>query len=111
METASTYFTRRARQERANAAEANSAEARKAHIELALRLVRVATERSLWSQWTRSLPGGTAAQHQTSVATGDLGNALADAFPLPPSGAFRPLLDAVDESTSTAVTVELPRQR
>lgn len=101
METASTYFTKRARQERANAAEANSAEARKAHIELALRLVRVATERSLWSEWPENLPEGTAPHHQTSVAPKDVRNALADAFPLPSSGPFKLLLDAVDECTST----------
>ena len=102
METASTYYTRRARQERAKAADANSEEARKAHLELALRLVKVATERPLWSEWPESPPGGTAAPHATPVAPEDVGNALADAFPLPPSGAFKHLLDAVDGRTSSA---------
>ena len=43
MEAPSTYFTKRARQERASAIGATSSEARTAHLELAVRLVSVAT--------------------------------------------------------------------
>lgn len=97
METASTYFTRRARQERAKAADANSAEARKAHLELALRLVRAATERPLWTEWPEDLPRGTPAHHEAPIARRDVSNALTNAFPLLPSGAFELLLRAVDD--------------
>lgn len=88
METASSYFTRRARQERAEAANSASAEARKAHLELALRLVRAAIEPALWV-WS----GSAVADHQTKDGVADIGNALADAFPLPPSGTFESLLE------------------
>lgn len=93
METASTYFTRRARQERAKAADATSAEARKAHLELALRLVRAAIEPALWI-WSE----GAAAHHQTADGVTEIGNALADAFPLPPSGKLERLLERVDST-------------
>lgn len=102
VETASTYFTRRARQEREKAADASSAEARKAHLELAVRLVRVATECALWSDWPRDMREGADLHHQTAVAPTDLGKALANAFALPPSDAFEHLLSAVDERTSSA---------
>lgn len=96
METASTYFTRRARQERANAAHAASAEARKAHLELAVRLVRVATEPALWAWPERSPAGGAVPQHEAVAGLEQVGHALAGAFPLPRSGSFEQLLDAVD---------------
>ena len=96
METASTYFTRRARQERATAAHAGSAEARKAHLELAVRLVRVATERALWD-WPEYSPAGCAlADDQTPAGVTDMSNALVGAFPLPSSGSFDHLLEALD---------------
>jgi hypothetical protein len=95
METASTYFTRRAQQERASAADAASAESRKAHLELALRLVRVAIEPALWA-WR----GAASERHLPNDGATNIGHALAGAFPLPPAGTFESLLDGVgtDES-------------
>lgn len=90
VETVSTYYTRRAREEREKAATAASAEARKAHLELALRLVGAAIEPALWA-W----PEGLVAHRQTTDGVTDMGNALAGAFPLPPSGTFESLLEAV----------------
>jgi hypothetical protein len=93
VETASTYFTRRASEERANAADAGSAQARKAHLELAFRLVKVATEPALCA-WPDYLSGaGAVAHHQPP---GGLSSALAGAFPLPASGRFEYLLEAVN---------------
>jgi len=93
VETPRTYFTRRAGQERAIAAEAGSAEARKAHIELAFRLVRVATEPALWD-WSGNDPAAPARpQHHRPDG---FGKALAKAFPLPASGRFEHLLQALD---------------
>ena len=91
VETASNYFTRRARQERANAADAGSAQARKAHLELAVRLVRVAVEPALWA-W----PEGAIAQHQQADNVTDMGHALSSAFPLLHSASFESLLEALD---------------
>jgi hypothetical protein len=88
MEAATAYFTRRAREERTSAASAASAEARSAHLELALRLVKVATEPA------RPAPHGNDNSH------GEVGGALDDAFPLPPSDAFEDLLQAIDQRRS-----------
>ena len=88
METASTYYTRRAREERASALEAASAEARAAHLEIAFRLVRVATER----EHPFSQPRG----HNDNAVDGVSGP-LRRAFPLPKSDRFQHLLDAVDQ--------------
>ena len=98
METASTYFTRRAGQERANAANAASPGARKAHLELAFRLVRIATEPGLWRAWAGQLPGGRAARPEIAEGKSQVASTLAGAFPLAPTGAFERLLDAVDET-------------
>ena len=87
METASIYFTRRARQERTTAADARSPEARTAHLELAFRLVRVAT--------TRAEAVGQDQERQDQVD--DVRSALADAFPIQSAADFEHLLDAVDE--------------
>src|SRR3954470_10797842 len=96
VETASSYFTRRARQERTKVFDAGSAEARKAHLELALRLVRVVTEPALWA-WPEYSSGRDALAHdQKAVSLMEMGDALAGAFPLPPSGSFKHLLEAVD---------------
>lgn len=97
METDGTYFTRRARQERGRAADATSAEARRVHLELAFRLVRAATNPSLWSWPECTIERGSAAQAQTADGVTDMGNALTGAFPLPRSGSFEHLLRAVDE--------------
>ena len=98
MEAAAAYFTRRARQERTSAAEAGSAEARSAHLELALRLVRVATESPLWSGWSEE--AGPVAHGQDQDVLNDVAVALDDAFPLPGAGAFDELLDAADKGRS-----------
>lgn len=90
VETVITYYTRRAQQERAKAATAASAEARNAHLELALRLVRVAIEPAL-CMWRE----GPVAHHPTADGVTEMGNAIAVAFPLPPSGAFERLFEAV----------------
>ena len=89
METASTYYTRRAREERASALDAASAEARTAHLEIAFRLVRVATER----EHPFSQPRG----HNDNAVAGVSGP-LRCAFPLPRSDEFQHLLEAVDQS-------------
>lgn len=98
MEAATTYFTRRARQERTSAADAGSAEARSAHLELALRLVKVATEPALWAGWSND-PKAAAAQ-KNGDAIYDVASALGDAFPLRPVSEFDELLTAMDEKQS-----------
>ena len=90
METARTYFTRRAGQERLSAAGAASAEARKAHLELAVRLVKVAMEPSLWV-W----PPDAVADRIATVGN-DLSDALAGAFPVPAPAPFGGLLEVLD---------------
>jgi hypothetical protein len=102
METANTYFTRRARQERASAAAAASAEARRAHLELALRLVRVATEPALWRTWSESSAhGGAITPHDRAADLIKTANGLTGAFPLPGTEGFEHLLAAVDEQTTS----------
>lgn len=99
METASTYFTRRARQERVNAAGAGSAEARSAHLELAFRLVRKATKPALWGGRSEELPEAQPLMgEQKPDPADDVASVLVNALPLPPSGAFEDLLKAVDKS-------------
>lgn len=90
METASTYFTRRAREERTSAIDAASAEARTAHLEMALRLVKVATDPP-----TAFGRIGTLRGHNDN-ARDELGHSLRSAFPLLKSHDFQELLDAVD---------------
>lgn len=90
METASKYFTRRAQQERAKAADASSAAARKAHLELAFRLVRLAVEPALWAWSERAI-----AHHQSAHGVQDISHALVGAFPLPRSEAFETLLEVL----------------
>ena len=87
METVTLYFTRRAREERTNAADASSAEARTAHMELALRLVRVATE-----SMDRMDAGKQLHSHVEDVS-----GALGGAFPLQSADCFDHLLRAVNE--------------
>ena len=98
VETASTYFTRRARQERANAANAASPGARRAHLELAFRLVRIATEPALWRAWAGQLPGGSVPRPEIAEGKSHVASTLAGTFPLAPPGSFQRLLDAVDET-------------
>lgn len=87
METASTYFTRRAGEERRCAVDASSAAARSAHLEMAVRLVRAAVQPS-WTELSSS-------EHEASLVKG-VDSALRDAFPLPAAAAFQHLLAAVD---------------
>jgi hypothetical protein len=99
METASSYFTRRARQERTNAIDAVSAEARSAHLELAVRLVRRATQSALWRGWSSSLTiESTMARRPITQGMRNVGYALAGAYPTPAIGTFEDLLKAVDET-------------
>lgn len=56
----------------------------------------------LWTEWSENLSEGTVALQWTPVAPRDVGNALADAFPVPPPGPFKHPLDAMDGSTSRA---------
>ncbi|WP_308515670.1 hypothetical protein [Sphingomonas flavescens] len=90
METASTYFTRRAREERTSALDAASSEARTAHLEMALRLVKVATEPANGLREINALYG------HNDNARDDLGHSLRSAFPVVRSDEFQELLDAVD---------------
>ena len=88
METASTYFTRRAREERTSALDAASAEARTAHLEMAFRLVKVATEpRPLFTQ-------------SRDLNDNELSAPLRSAFPLRSSDEFQHLLDVLDRKTA-----------
>jgi hypothetical protein len=96
METACTYFTRRALQERTKAADACTPEARKVHLELALRLVKVATEPHSLAE-PEAMPLGLALDaSSTAACLKGVGNALARAFPLRPSDIFKELLEAID---------------
>ena len=79
-----------------NAADAASAEARKAHLELAFRLVRLATERALCAWPEYSSAGGAVVRDHTAAGLTDMSHALAGAFPLPPCNNFEHLLEAVD---------------
>jgi hypothetical protein len=98
MEEAGAYFKRRAQQERAHAEEATSAEARRAHLELAFRLVNLATDPVSWT------PANDALSADENVAprqdVGDrqrvLATTLVTAFSLPDSGTFFDLLEAID---------------
>lgn len=98
METTSTYFTRRAREERTSAVDAVCAAARSAHLELALRFIKAATQPALWSRWS-SAQRVPLARAQNDDAAHDVASALRGAFPLPETGAFQHLLIAVDRST------------
>jgi hypothetical protein len=89
METASTYYTRRARQERASAVDAVSAQARTAHLEMAFRLVTIATKPALWGPQTG----------HNDNALDDMGETLRDVFPATPTDEFQHLLDAVDQTS------------
>ena len=96
METECTYFTRRALQERTKAADAASAEARKVHLELALRLVRVATH-PVSSPLPQAMSVGSATDARlTAACLKGVGDALTGAFPLRPLDNFEHLLEAVD---------------
>ena len=89
METASTYYTRRARQERASAVEAVSAEARTAHLEMAFRLVTIATKPALW---------GSQTGHNDN-ALDEMAETLRDVFQPTARDEFQHLLDAVDQTS------------
>ena len=89
METASTYFTRRAREERNCAADASSAIARSAHLELALRLVSAAVN-------------AVSGSRSFEVNPVDVRGALRNAFPVPANAGFQNLLAAVDRALPRA---------
>ena len=92
METAN-YFTKRARQERTNAVRATSAEARTAHLELAVRLVRVATQPVVAITW----PAGP---RLDEIAFNFI-RVLHLAFPTPKDDAFEQLLASLGRRPRT----------
>ncbi len=95
METRTAYLTRRARQERTTAIEATSAEARAAHLEMAVRLARAATEPALWQEWSAQTEGPTFSQQLIRRAAAKVACALAAAFPLRPIVEFECLLEQI----------------
>jgi hypothetical protein len=97
MQSASTYYVMRARQERARAAGTSSAIARRAHLELAVRLVNVATAPSSWSGTHEDVSDRTSAS-QTALNRSNLSRSVASAFSLPASEAFSDLLTLIDEA-------------
>lgn len=96
METQCTYFTRRALQERTKAADASTPEARHVHLELALRLVRLATDGTTWSVPEPASPRIVLDFDSAAAYLKGVGNALNRAFPVQPSGIFQHLLAAID---------------
>ena len=90
------YFRERARAERAIAGEAGSPEARKAHLELAVRYVKVAE--ALYVSNRGEMDGQSSSEIRATTVTSpaDLRPALRSAFPLPDSGAFLDLLQVID---------------
>ena len=105
MDPSRPYFSRRAREERANAQEASSTEARKAHLELAFRYEKVAAQLYVGhcssadrTPRTRRAP---AADRRAEI-----GRAISSAFPLPTSGAFPDLLEAIDDAERRMMATE-----
>lgn len=96
MEPTEPYFRERARIERTIAGEARSSEARKAHLELAVRYVKVAE--ALYVSTHAEMDHPSTAEETDLPRTGqvELGLALRSAFPLPGSGAFLDLLKVID---------------
>jgi hypothetical protein len=100
MELTPAYFKKRAAEERAKADHASSAEARRVHVELAFRHEQVATELHL--EWmgaqARDSRSPDERRSPRSFGRAELGRAINSAFPLPDSGAFPDLLDALDDA-------------
>ena len=100
MELTPAYFRRRAEQERAKAEDASSAEARRIHVELAFRHEQVATELHL--EWMagqiRESRSPDNRHSPRSLGRAELGRAIVRAFPLPTSGTFPDLLEAIDQA-------------
>lgn len=104
MELTPAYFRRRAEQERAKAEEASSAEARRVHVELAFRHEQVATELHLeWmARQVRESQSPANRRSPRFFGRAELGRAIVSAFPLPTSGTFPDLLEAIDEAEHEA---------
>jgi hypothetical protein len=66
------------------------------HLELALRLVRVATDPASSATPELMSQGGAVGHSPASASLKRVGNTLAGAFPLRPSGSFEQLLGAID---------------
>lgn len=96
MEPSEPYFRERARIERTVAGEARSSEARKAHLELAVRYVKVAE--ALYVSNHAKVDDPSPPEETALPRTGqvELGLALRSTFPLPGSGAFLDLLKVID---------------
>ena len=96
MEAIRHYFSRRAQQERASVEGAASPAVRHAHLELAFRYEKAADEiclaRPQGDDPTLPRPDLTA-----SMQPQDLQPALDSAFPVPRSGTFEHLLDAIGQ--------------
>lgn len=97
MEPAEPYFRERARTERTLAADARSPETRKAHLELAVRYVKVAEALYVRTQ-SAGLDATSACEptNQSRTERLDARRTLRSAFPLPASGAFSDLLKLID---------------
>jgi hypothetical protein len=100
MDSTPRHFSRRAQEERATAEKASSAEARRAHLELAFRYERIAVELHFGVAELQAREDSSAGSHHIGRSYGraELARAIRSAFPLPTSGAFPDLLDAIDEA-------------
>jgi len=98
MESSRTYFTKRAREERAKAAKASSEKAKKAHLELACRYAAAAELYEAAASSGSDPATSDLSRSGASKIARELGQVLVSAFPLPPSGAFPDLVQAIDES-------------
>lgn len=89
------YFSRRARDERSTAAHASSEQSRRVHLELSFRYEKLASDLLLGSmpQDDTVAPSNDPASDNRA----DLARLLVSAFPLPNSGAFGDLLEAIDD--------------
>jgi hypothetical protein len=69
------------------------------HLELALRLVRIATEPTLWRTWSECSHGSANTPQDRAADLINAANGVTGAFPLPGTEGFEHLLAAVDEQT------------
>ena len=71
--------------------------ARMAHVELALRLVNLATNTASWRDGFDALKAkGHGAPPARALPDTIVSEVLVEAFPIPVSGAFRDLLETID---------------
>jgi len=89
------YFNRRATEERSIARRSASVDSEKAHLELAFRFEKLASDLSLASDDLADEPSQRSRDRLRAV-----GQALQRAFPLPESGAFLDLPSAIKRSAT-----------